>query len=299
MFKLKNLFIIASSLTLIGIVGSFATYKFVPKPDVMTEEIASTDFTNIEVAVDNGKIELMSTNDKNARIEVSGYHLKNNFSMTVEDAKLSLVYKDQTKKFYNFGLTQQAPLIKVYIPEKEYHTINANAKNGKVIAENITVNALNLNANNGSIHLKNSHSNELIMNANNGKMTVDSITGTTLKLQADNGRILLNQIDSETAELVSHNGKIEATDITGALLAKANNGGIILNQKKLDASVDFTAINGKIQIKTSQKPTDTIIDAQAQNGSITIFGEKNSHAIFGNGENKINLTADNGRIRVE
>lgn len=337
MLNIKRLSMIATLLLLIGILGSLATYKSVSKLESTTEEFTITDFTDIEISSNAGKIELVPTNEENALIEVTGNHLKNNFSAIVTDSTLSITYKETAKKFYNFDLAKKSASVKVYLPQKNYETISLQANNGKLIvkgveATEITLNArdgaidlqnikadllsvkaingklianelqateINLNANDGSIDLQQIHADSLSVHSNNGRITADSLVGTTFELKANDGRITLKDIKTDSVAIVSHNGKIELEEITGTISAKANDGSINLVTDKLDHPIDFSTHNGKIHIQTNDDPVNTEIQAQARNGSITIFGEKKSLAVFGSGKNNINLSSNDGRIIVE
>lgn len=301
MLNIKKLSMIASLLLLIGIIGSTATYKFISKPESLTEEIKITDYdlSDIEVSINDGRIELVPTNEMTALIEISGYNLKNNFSSTVTDSTLSITYKETAKKLYNFDLAKRSVNVKVYIPKKIYNTLSVHANNGRIVAKELNANEMNLNANDGSIDLQNINADSLSVNSNNGRIKADSLRGTTFKLQANDGRITLNDLTTDSVSIVSHNGKIELKEVTGALLAKANDGSINLVTDKIDYPIDFSTHNGKIHIQTNDEPVNAEIQAQAKNGSITIFGEKKSHTVFGSGKNKIDLSSNNGRIVVE
>lgn len=301
MLNMKRISIIASLLLLIGILGSISTYKLISKPESVTEEIKITDydFTDIEIAANDGRVELVPTNDVNALIEISGYDLKNNFSSIVTDSTLSITYKESSNKLYNLDFSRKSVSLKVHLPKKIYNIVSVRANNGRLIAKEVDANEMDLNANDGSIDLQNIHADALNVNSNNGRITANSLIGTTFKLQANDGRITLNDITTESVSIISHNGKIELEEVTGALLAKANDGSINLVTETLDRPIDFSTHNGKIHIQTNHEPINTEIQAQAKNGSITIFGEKKSHAVFGSGKNNIDLSSNDGRIVVE
>lgn len=301
MLNIKRLSMIAALLLLIGILGSISTYKFISKPESLTEEIKVTDndFNDIEIFANDGKIELVPTNEINALIEISGYDLKNNFSATVTDSTLSISYKESSKKFYNFNFSRKSASVKVHIPKKLYDTISVRANNGRLITKELEANEIDLSANDGSIDLQNIHADSLSVNANNGRITADSLTGTTFTLKANDGRITLKNMTTDSVSIVSHNGKIELEEVTGTLSAKANDGSINFATETLDQPIDFSTHNGKIHIQTNQEPVNAEIQAQAKNGSITIFGEKKSHAGFGSEKNKIDLSSNDGRIIVE
>lgn len=298
MFNVKNLLILATTLTVIGVLGSFATHNMVEKTTTLTEDIANSDFNNIEIDVTEGNVEIIPTNKETPSFEMTGYRLQDNFSYTVTDEELSIVYHEMSKKIYNFGPKQKSVSLKLYIPEKEYHLIHVKAKNGEIQLANITATDLQLHAGNGFVDLENSYADDVEIHAKNGEITVDQMTGKTVTLQADNGKIQVKDVIVDNANFSSKNGKITLTEVTGSLFAKANNGGIIFTTEKLNSAIDFSAKNGKIQINTKQEPGDVVIKAQAHNGKTTIFNENTTSTQFGSGEYLINLQANNGKITV-
>lgn len=299
MLKMKTLLILATSLTIIGVVGSFATYKTVGKQESLTETIAHTDFTNIEVSASNGKVTIEPTNEQEARVEIVGFDLKNNFSTSVEDGKLVIDYKEKSKKFFNFDFRFNQVEMNVYIPQKDYDVMIADARNGKMSVNGLTANKMSLNTSNGSMHLQNSHVDELDLVSTNGSITVESITGKTMTVEADNGRITINDALANTVDLSSENGKMDLKEVKGSLTARADNGSILLTNDQLNSPIDFVADNGKIHIKTAKEPENVGIITQTNNGSSTIFGEKSTGMIFGTAETQIHLQTDNGKIIIE
>lgn len=299
MLNIKTLSIIASSLIIIGLIGSIVTYKTAAKQESLTEQVAITDVNYIDILARNGKLEIEPTNEQEAKIEIIGFDLKNNFSTHVKDGKLSIIYKEKSKKFFNFNLRFNQMEMKVYIPQKDYELILADAKNGKLLVNGLRSNQISLDSGNGSIQLQNSYADELKLVSANGSITVDSVTSQSVSAEAKNGRMTMNHVEAQTVDLSSKNGKIELKEVKGSLTARAGNGSILLTNDQLDSPIDFEAKNGKIHIKTTQEPENVGIIAQANNGSSKIFGEKTSGVIFGNAETQIQLQANNGKIIVE
>lgn len=301
MLRSKRLSQIAILLLFIGIVGSFSTYRLLPKAETLLEEINVDDnnFKAIEISTGDGKVELLPTDKDHVLVEVSGFRLKENFSTTVKDDSLSITYKESNNKFYNFNFFQEAASIKVYLPQKTYHSISVQTNNGKLLANEINAEKMDLKANNGLITLENLLVDSLNVDANNGRITADTLTGRTFELTANDGSIRLKDITTDLITLASRNGKVELDKVMGNLVVQANNGSIQIMTDTLNHSIDLTSRNGKIHILTKEEPRDVEIEAQAKNGRITIFGENKTHAIFGSGKNKIDLSSNNGRIIVE
>lgn len=299
MLNIKTLSIIATSLIVIGLIGSIATYKTVAKQETLTETLTDTDFTKIEISANNGKVDIEPTNELETSVEIIGLDLKNNFSASVKDGKLSIIYKEKSKKFFNFDFRFNQVEMKVYIPQKDYDVIIAYAKNGKMSVKGLRANEMSLNTSNGSMEIENSHADEFKLISSNGRITVESFTGETMTIEANNGRITIKDAVANKIELSSKNGKIDLKEVKGSLTAKAGNGSILLSNDQLDSPIDFVADNGKIHIKTTKEPENVGIISQANNGSSKIFGEKTSSVIFGRAVTQIQLQANNGRIIIE
>ncbi|MEJ8778776.1 DUF4097 family beta strand repeat-containing protein [Pseudogracilibacillus sp. ICA-222130] len=299
MLNMKRLSVLAAVIFTIGLIGSVATYKSVPKADTVTEELGSTDFTNMEVNADDGEIIISSTNETKPKVEVTGYNIEENFSINIKNGTLHVNYHDKSKKFFSFGFNTRDVKIHLFIPENEYDVVKADANNGKVTTNGLHARELTLHADNGELDVKESDAKNMEVTSNNGQIKVDGVTGETVKLRADNGKIIFSHADIESSEISTSNGKIDLTEIAGTISAKANNGKIHFTTTTLTSPLDFITDNGKIHIETREKPTNAEIHAQVDNGSITLFGEKTSHSTYGKGENNINLRANNGKIIVE
>ena len=303
MLNTKKLSIIASLLLLVGIIGSIFTFNLIEKPEFLTKEIDINDenFKNIDIQTNDMGIEIIPTNEKSALIEISGHDLNNNFSATVTDSTLSIIYNESKRKLYNLdsNFASNSATMKVYVPKKIYETIRVHGNNGALSAEGLDAKEVEFKANDGAILLRNINADSVIAISQNGKIKTEDLTGSTFSLIANDGRINSKNITADSVSIVSHNGKIELDNVKGKLTAKANDGRIQLVTETLDYPIEFTTHNGKIDIQSNNEPENATIDAQANNGSITIFGENKSQAVFGLGENKIKLSSNDGKIIVK
>lgn len=301
MLNTKRLSIIALLLLLVGIIGSILTYNLIEKPEYLTKEIAINDenFQNIDIQTNDMGIVIIPTNEKSALIEVSGHDLKNNFSATVTDSTLSIVYHESRRKLYNLDFNTNSAILKVHVPKKLYDTIRVHGNNGSLIAEGLDAKEVDFKANDGAIVLRNINADSVIAISENGQIKTKNLIGSTFSFIANDGRINSKSITADSVSIVSHNGRIELDDVKGKLSAKANDGRIKLITETLDYPIEFSTHNGKIEILTNNEPKNAVIDAQADNGSITIFGENKSQAVFGLGENKIKLSSNDGKIIVK
>ncbi|MBE1555391.1 DUF4097 family beta strand repeat-containing protein [Sporosarcina limicola] len=300
MLNVKRLSIIALFLLLVGVIGSVLTYNLIQKPELVTEEIEIKEdsFTNIEISTNDARIELIPINEPNTLVEVSGHDSKNNFSASVTESTLTIVYKDSKKKFFSFDVFPKSPTLKVYVPKKLYDTIRVQSDYGSFSAKDIDASEVNVKANDGAIELRDINAASIITESDNGQIKAENLIGTTVKVKVNDGRTTLKSITADSISIVSDNGKIRLEEINGNLSAKANDGSIKLMTKTLDFPIEFSTDNGHIDIQTDNAPINASIRAQSDNGSITIFDEKKSHSVFGSGEHEINLSTNDGKIVV-
>jgi len=262
---IKKISIIAFILLLIGVVGGALTFDSMNKSNQISEEkiINNDRFTDINIATDNAKIEMIATEDPTTKVELSGTVIKNKkytFAADVDGNKLSIKLKENRLNFFNFGFFSTSLSLKVYVPKKSYDSMQIKSNNGRVHVESLQAKDINVETDNGRIELKN-------------------IKGKRVTTKADNGKILLD-------------------DVEGKISGKANNGSISLVTNHLDRPIEFETDNGYINIQTEQEPKNATLDVQIDNGKANIFGSSDRNIKFGNGEHLIKLKTNNGRITV-
>lgn len=280
MRKNKKLTMIAIILIIVGVVGSLATTNTIKKPETVIENIENDTFTKIIISSDNAIINVLPTEEAKAKVEVTGLNLKKNFKTHIEDETLIVKYKEKGIKLFNFSFGFKKRELTLYLPEKEYQSIIATSNNGKITLKNILAE-------------------ETKVSTNNGQITADQIVANHAEMSTDNGKIDVQNLELATASLSTSNGKIVLTNVTGEVSAKTDNGGINYQAATLEYPLDLKTDNGRIEIATDQLPTNARIEAQTDNGSITLFGEKTAHQTYGAGENEVRLKTDNGKIIVE
>ena len=265
MLNRRKITVIALLLLIIGVIGALMTYpSFADIEPVMEEKVFNEAFTDIVVEADNSKIEIIPSADTTAKVEFN-FDTSNKsryiFEADVKNDELKVKVKEKVLQFFNFDFHMKSFVTKIYLPEQTYNSIMAETENGAVAIDNITAISITGESTNGSVHLK---------------------------------RLAAEEITAET-----ENGKINFEAVAGELRGKTTNGRIEFETERINQPIDFETVNGKIIIRTDEKPKNAEVHAEVVNGSISIFGEKNRHTVFGNGENKIELTTVNGGITVE
>ncbi|MFS0574553.1 DUF4097 family beta strand repeat-containing protein [Sporosarcina sp. 179-K 3D1 HS] len=301
MLSRKELSRIALFLLLVGLVGSAFTFGKMKKTEWITEvvQVENTDFQEIQVTVNNGSAELLPTNEPTARIEVSGQQGKYKVSADTNGDRLIVHLEDEKKKLFNFNFNFKSPAVKVYVPEKKYDAILMESRNGKMKIDSIQAHEIAAKTANGSVDLTNIDTERLTADTKNGQIRADQLISSTIQAKSNNGRITMKNTAAETVTLEADNGRIELQNVEGQITGTAKNGRISLLASELNHPMDLKTNNGSISIQTDREPTNAIIQTHANNGSITVFGEKNGAGNYGSGEHLIQLSTQNGKIEVE
>ncbi len=261
----KRITLLALLLLVIGIIGSAMTYQSYADSEPVTEEsIFDEKITDIIAESNNATIEMIPSANDSVKVEFlfdGSNKSRYKFEAAVENGELRVKLKEKVIQFFNFDFDIKPLVIKIYLPEQSYESIIAKTENGRI--------------------------------------TIDQVATDTIEGISTNGGILLKDLHTQKVLAKTENGKIELQDVEGELQAKATNGKIELDTDHIDRLIDFETVNGKILIRTKEKPENAEIHAEVVNGSISIFGEKNQQTIIGDGDNKVNLKTVNGNIAVE
>lgn len=236
--------------------------KFVQKSDEIVVE--DTNYSNIEVVAENAAVELMPTKENRTTVLYSGEmkkKSKHHFSADVKGDTLYIESKEKRRNFIQFGFSSLNNKIIVQVPEKEYK--------------------------------------EIITEIDNGRIVVKNMQASVVSLESNNGRIDLTDIAAENIYVQTDNGKIALHNVEGSINAETDNGQISLITNNLDQAITLATNNGLISIQAEQEPKNATIHAKTDNGRISIFGKSAEQTTFGNGENMINLSTDNGMITVK
>lgn len=264
MINAKKIAIIALVLLVVGALGSLLTFQSLNDSTSVNEEktFSSNTITDIEISANNEEVEVISTADSTTKVELTGTsseEIENYLSANVEGETLSIELKDERLfDFFNFIGTNL--ILKVYLPETTYNSLQADIDNGSFQAEQLSINTIEAEVDNSHFEMK-------------------DIAAAMVNVEADNGSISLENIE----------GKINGN---------VNNGEIYLKTNNLDRPLTLESDNGNIEIETDQEPTNAIFDIKTDNGEATVFGSSNWNTVIGNGDNQIKLTTNNGNIDV-
>ncbi|MFD1739584.1 DUF4097 family beta strand repeat-containing protein [Bacillus salitolerans] len=264
MKSIKVILTIASLLLLLGVVGSLLTLNLVDQSASSIEKMFdSKKITNIEINGSNEEIELVSTNDTEIKVELTGNRTKNldeRLDVKVVGDTLTIQTIEQ-KKLFNINIFGESLKLTVLLPEKVYEALQVDIDNGSLEATQLTINEI--------------------------------------RTDLDNGQIKMGDILAKSVTILAANGKVYLDHVEGEIKGKTNNGSLFLTTSHVDRHIEWAMSNGNISIETEKKPTNTILDIKTTNGKATVFGSSNWDTVSGNGDHVIKLTATNGKITIE
>ncbi len=262
MIKIKKLSVVALVLLVVGIVGGLFTYSSVfQQAEVKKEEMIKDKFSAIEISSDNAEIDIMPTKESVAKIELVTRGIKErkiNFKTGVKGKTLSIVLEGE--KGFRFGFYPQTYHLNVFLPKKQYESMEVENGNGEVQVE---------------------------------QMKIDDVRVTLI-----NGEAELNGLTAERVEVESNNGKIQLNDVVGEIRGSTVNGEIDVATKALDHPLQLESTNGEIRVQTEKEPTNTRFDVSVVNGEINILDKYTGSTTIGKGENVVKLTTVNGEVSV-
>lgn len=274
-----RLVLILASLTVLGVIISFYILGQTDPANqqVLEEKSFDEEIDDVEITVENSRVELLPSDDETTRIVFSGNDDDFTLSAELESGRLNIEVGDRSP-FFNFDFNRSYTL-QVYLPESGLNSLSVDSDNGAIEANEI-------------------EAAKLALEADNGRIILESIDSNTIEIETDNGRVELKGTEADI-DVRSSNGRIMFSDVSGDLTAQANNGRIELDTETLDFPVHFDTDNGRIEIRTDSEPANARIEARVDNGSIDVYGRENEETVFGNGYVLIQLTSNNGSITVE
>ena len=264
MLNRRRIAIIAVVLLVIGFGGALLTYPSLGAGKTVEEERTFTDtISDVAVETDNSTIEIVPTSEDVTTVEFIKNTKSNSryrYKAEVKDGTLQVKVKEKILQFFSFDFSIDSAVVRVYLPEKDYHSLKVKTTNGKVRIENLT--------------------------------------GDIISAESTNGKMSFENLHTQTATFQSVNGKINTVNITGELKAEVTNGTINVETKSLDQPVDLESVNGKINVRVEEEPDNAEIIVEVVNGKADIFGSDSEHRTFGDGENVVKIQTVNGKVFV-
>ena len=227
------------------------------------------DVKNIDLDVDNLRVEFMQSTDENYYIEYSVYDDYVIPKITYDNGTLK-VKQEQRSFFINLDLTglfaNREEYIKIYVPQNaKLNDIDVCTSNGRIdVKQQINVDSIKLDTNNGSINVE------------------DVTCEGKVDIKTSNGAV-----------------KCDGT-FTDEFNVKTSNGAVTL-KGTYKGDVDVKTSNGRIKAEIDGKFSDYNVSLDTSNGSIVVNGEKRSddYQVDHDADNDIKLDTSNGSIDLD
>lgn len=281
MLKVKNLWKIALVLIGIGVIGSVFTFTSSGEKRASEEvEFDSDNIEKIDIRSDNAKVEVLPTEQSSLKVKVFAEGRYDRLLSEVKGDALSIQVKDKKDRFINFNFFDAGTSLKVYMPKKQYDSLDIKSHNGTVSLNNFHVDQAKVEADNGKIELQDINARMIDAETNNGKIDFQHVMAATIEAETDNGHMVFDQVE-------------------GNLVGRTNNGRVSIKTENIDRLIDLKTDNGRIDIQTDEEPTNVVLDIKTKNGKVTVFGESDWDTVIGNGDHLVKLRTANGRVTIE
>ncbi|WP_211653426.1 DUF4097 family beta strand repeat-containing protein [Planococcus alpniumensis] len=264
-------------------------------------ELTEDKFDQVDIQIDNGMLTIGPSEDGKMYADITDKSYRQQLSVDILNRTLVITLKEEPRKWGIFSFTgsMKSPKLDVRLPKKLYDKILIDSDHGMITGENLDSRYLSIETDNGRIELTQMNADQASVKSDNGDIELARVQAKKLKVGTDNGQLQLRNIQADELDASTDNGAIDLRDIEGNVRAKTDNGLIHLSTVDLDRTISLEADNGAISVETRVKPTNATIRANVDWGTVSVFGVKNRHSVFGSGENAVDLQSDNGSIKVE
>ena len=264
-------------------------------------ELTEDKFDQVDIQIDNGMLTIAPSEDGKMHADITDKSYRQQLSVDILDRTLVITLKEEPRKWGIFSFTgsMKSPKLDVRLPKKLYDKIQIDSGHGMITGERLDSRQLSIETDNGRIELTHLTADQASVESDNGDIELAHVQAKKLKVGTDNGQLQLRNIQADELHASTDNGAIDLKDIEGNVRAKTDNGRIRLSTADLDRTISLETDNGAILIETQEQPKNTTIRANVDWGTVSVFGVKNRHSVFGNGEHAVDLQSDNGSITVE
>ncbi|MDE4084423.1 DUF4097 family beta strand repeat-containing protein [Planococcus maritimus] len=264
-------------------------------------ELTEDKFDQVDIQLDNGILTIGPSEDGKMHADITDKSYRQQFSVDILNRTLVITLKEEPRKWGIFSFTgsMKSPKLDVRLPKKVYDKIQIDSDHGMITGERLDSGQLSIETDNGRIELTQMNADQASVKSDNGDIELAQIKAKKLKVSTDNGQLQLRNIQADELDASTDNGAIDLRDIEGNVRAKTDNGLIHLSTVDLDRTISLETENGAISVETQVQPQNATIRANVDWGTVSVFGVKNRHSVFGSGEHAVDLQSDNGSITVE
>jgi len=234
-----------------------------------------------------------SVKDQDGKTKVQIKNVNGILHITIDREESFRKFLFFSVRFFNFDAT-----VTLQIPQRLYDQISIFNDNGYIKLCNQQSKVITSETDNGRIEFEKVLANEANAKTDNGRITIDQSQFTKIYSETDNGRIEISNSQASYAKLRTDNGRIALNEFKGDVDAKTDNGRIEMYVPTIENDIQLETDMGRIQLVTDQMITNGHIEADSDMGKIEVFGQSGRNFIYGNGDPKVRLKTDIGKIIV-
>lgn len=267
------------------------------------QPIDSEQFHKVQIKADGANVILKSSIDDKIYSSIKDPEEKTNVHIQNVDGVLhvNITREESYRKFLFFKIGVNLfsdATVTLQIPERLYNHISIHNNNGFIKLVKLQSKDVTLETDNGRIELDNILANDGELKTDNGRILGNHCHFTTIYAETDNGRIEFSNSNINTSKLRTDNGRIELESLIGEIDARTDNGRIEMYIPKIEHSIHLETDMGRIQLSTDQVMTNGSIHAESDIGKVEVYGQSSRNIVYGNGDPKVNLITDMGKILV-
>lgn len=191
-----------------------------------------TSIYEIDVDIANGKTKIVAWDSQDVRIECQAKVYRVESQNQAKDTFLKNVLFTIDKGKMKFYVPEKAMKVDVviYVPKKEYESVQIRMFNGGITTESLRVEYLKVKSANGAL-------------------TLEGMNGDSCELETGNGKITITKSQFDTVEAETLNGAIQAEGYFNKVELQTFNSQIVCQNERVNSeSMYAKSVTGKIQL---------------------------------------------------
>lgn len=209
-------------------------------------------FSNLSVELTTAEIEFCPT-DEMCRVvckETSSVR----YSVAVENDTLRIT-ESNTRSWYAYaGIWFELPKITVFLPEKEFRSLQLNTKTGDIaIPADFTFESIQIDGTTASVRCAATTLSEIAVRLTTGNCSLENSGAKQINLTTTTGNLTIQSLSCENRIFVkTSTGNINLTSVRGeALSAESSTGIIALEKVLIDGEMDIRNRTGDVRLQQS------------------------------------------------
>lgn len=254
---MKKALIVGAVLLALGIIlslGGFAAMGFDFSNLLTANHVTRTytpegDFSDISVTGVTCDIRVAKSEDDTCKV-ILMIDDRYDSSVEVQSGKLSIHVEENLKWYQQIGFFSGKNTITVYLPEKDYHLLEAKAVTGDITLESgFRFSDVIIHATTGDIHVSSLSCEKISIKVTTGDIDLRDVLTETMSLKATTGDIKLSSCDGNQMDIRNTTGDVKGTLRTGKqFTAHATTGDVRVPSDSGTGTCNIKTTTGNIEI---------------------------------------------------